>query len=148
MQANQEASEIFAEYTLSRIPAEVRASFTSEQVAAFRRALVGQAQTRSKVFDLRFTVPLFFRKYYFVLQVGRDRRRSTNERERDRIGSTPQPVKVVLKLAAVSVLFFSFGLLMLTSLYMLKSALGIDIFPNFHLRDLVSNFILQIDPIR
>jgi hypothetical protein len=39
-------------------------------------------------------------------------------------------------------------LLMLTSLYMLKSALGIDIFPNFHLRDLVSNFILQIDPIR
>ncbi len=148
MQATKEASEIFAEYTLSRIPTDVRATFSPEQVAAFRKALVAQAQNRSNVFDLRFTIPLFFRKYYFVLQLGRDRRRSTDAREKDRIGNTPQPIKTALKASAVSLVFFGFGLLIFTALYLLKSALGIDIFPDFHLRDLVAEFVLWIDPVR
>ncbi|MEN9384690.1 MAG: hypothetical protein RL323_1833 [Pseudomonadota bacterium] len=148
MQLNKEASEIFADYTLSRIPPDVRAGFAPEQIAEIRKALVAQTSMSGKVFDLRFTVPLFFRKYYFVLMVGRDRRRSTYEREHDRIEGTPKPIRSFLMATVASVVFFSFGLLVLTGLYMLKSALGIDIFPDFHLRDLVSGFVLGIDPVR
>lgn len=147
-QATKEASEIFAEYTLSRIPTDVRASLSTQQISAFRNALIEQTKNRGKVLDLRFVIPLFFRKYYFVLQLGRDRRRSTDSRERDRIGNTPQPIKTALKISAISFVFSSFGILILTGLYLVKSALGIDIFPGIHLRDILTQFGSWIDPVR
>ncbi len=148
MHLKQDASEISANYTLSRISADVRASLTPEQLSAIRKALIDQSSIDRRRFDLRFTIPLFFRTYYCVFLLGKDRRRSTYERETRRIEAMPKPIRSFIFASIASVVFFSYGLLILTALYLLKSALGIDLFAEFHLRDLMSFFLHTIDPVR
>lgn len=138
MQKHKEASEVFADYTLSRIPIEIRATFSHEQVMAIRNALIMQAPTRGNVLDLRFIVPLFFRKYYVLIKIGRDRRKITYHQERLRIAGIPKPIRTLFMATALLMIFLVFGIFLFVSLYMFKSLLGIDIFPNFHLLDLFS----------
>lgn len=148
MHTNQEASEIIADYTLSRIPAAVRSSLTDEQTRAIRKALMQQSTPDSSRFVLRFTLPLFFRKYYCAIFIGRDRRRGTLENEIYRIQNTPKFLKTVVVLSGVSIVLFGFGVTLLVGLYLLKNSLGIDIFPDLHLRDIGSDFLRAIDPER
>lgn len=144
----REASEIIADYTVSRIPAAVRSSLTEEQLRAVRQAIVLQSGSGHHKVAIRFTLPLFFRKYYFAFFFGRDRRRITVDTEQSRIENTPQLVKSVLIFGGMSIFFFGLGLTVLTGLYLLKNALGIDLFSDFHLSDLAAYFLTVIDPIR
>lgn len=148
MRTNQEASEIIADYTLSRIPPAVRSSLTDEQLRAIRKAVVQQSGSGNHRVAIRFTLPLFFRKYYFAFFFGRDRRRGTVDNEISRIENTPKLVKSIFIFGGLSIFFFGFGLSVLTGLYLLKNALGVDLFSDFHLSDLAAYFLTVIDPIR
>lgn len=145
MENKHEASEIIADFTLSRIPAEIRATFTEEQILAIRQAVIYQASSSRHTLAIRFTVPLFFRKYYVAFFFGRDRRRRTVESEKTRIEKTP---KLVRNFAAVSfVTIFGFGIIsvIFVTLYLLKYALGVDLFPETHLRDMIDLFMSGIE---
>jgi hypothetical protein len=148
VQNNQEASEIIADYTLSRIPLEVRSSFTEEQLLAIRKALIQQSSSGRHRIAIRLTLPLFFRKYYFAFFFGRDRRRRTVDSENSRIQKTPKLIRNTIVISFLTIFTLGFVLAVLAALYLLKYALGIDIFPDSHLRDMAAHFLSVLEPKR
>ncbi len=145
MQNKQEASEIIADYTLSRIPLDVRSSFTEEQLLAIRTALIQQSSSGRHRIAIRLTLPLFFRKYYFAFFFGRDRRRGTVSSENARIQRTPKLIRNIVGISFLTVFTSGFILVILAFLYLIKYALGIDIFPDSHLRDMTIHFLSLLE---
>ncbi|MCU0524346.1 MAG: hypothetical protein MUF72_05930 [Elainella sp. Prado103] len=121
---------------LQQLPPELRSSFSEEQVSAVRELLAAAIpKPAPKLVDLRFGVDLIASRFYVVLLVGKDRRRQ-------RRSYLPEPmVRVGNGIAAVVLLL---GLNLLISLiifllaYLVKSAVGIDLFPDSHLADHLS----------
>jgi hypothetical protein len=86
-------------------------------------------ESRKHPFDLRFSLPLFFKRYYFVLLMGKDKRS-----EKELLG--PMDVEQRHQSPAAKVAFFSvifiwalLGFLGLTvaTLYVVKSIAGINL---------------------
>ncbi len=107
---------------LERMPSEVQQSFTEAQLSYLRVAL-GARQWGKHKLDLRGTLGLGSWRYYYVLVAGR------NKRSEHRSHKAGLLVKAVL----VSVLLIISTVLGLLLLYLLKSALGIDLFADFSL---------------
>ena len=99
----------------------MRGSFSDAQLLALKIALGGRTWG-AHALDLRFTLKWWRWQYYFVLLAGRNRRTLT-EREK-RI----QRLSMALVLAAFLLFSTAVGILVL---YLLKSALGIDLIPGF-----------------
>tara|TARA_R110002050_G_scaffold242976_1_gene379310 strand:+ start:932 stop:1348 length:417 start_codon:yes stop_codon:yes gene_type:complete len=110
---------------LSRMPAEVANSFTEEQLTHLLTAVGSRSWGKHKI-DVRgtFKFPFYQWRFYYVLLAGRNHRELSRQEKKMSIIIT----------AIVSSLFLIFcttlGLLIL---YLIKSALGIDLFPNFSL---------------
>lgn len=134
---SDESAKIYAEYTISRISPEIRASLSEVQISAIREALIAQNDFQKHALDVRGTIPLFFTKYYFVLFAGKDRRRTTLEKETRRINKVPLPIRLTLYGMVLSTVIVSFSLLALTVMYVVKSWLGINLFPK-HLTDYIN----------
>ncbi len=131
------SSETFADFTLSRVPEKIRVSLTDEQYNAIRSSLIARDEASRHSIDIRFSLLLPFRSYYFVFFAGRDRRVSTYRLEESRWSIIPLPIRRALHYfislsASVAVL----GVI-LSVLYKLKNMTGIDIFPDCHLHDLL-----------
>jgi hypothetical protein len=107
---------------LERMPEEVQQSFTEAQLSYLRVAL-GARQWGKHKLDVRGTLGLGSWRYYYVLVAGRNKR---SEYRQHKAGLL---VKAVL-LSFLLVLSTALGLLVL---YLLKSALGIDLFADFSL---------------
>ncbi len=108
---------------LKRMPNdEIKNSFTDEQLENLKIAM-GARQWKTHALDLRFTFPFFDRRYYVVLVAGRSIRSSRLQ-------------KLILRRAEVIfislLLMFSISLGLLV-LYLLKSAMGINLFDDFSL---------------
>ena len=133
------SSETFADFTLSRVPREIKDSLTDEQYGAIRSALIAKEESACHRIDIRLRIPLFLRSYYLVIFAGRDRRASAYRLENSRRSHIPGPLRLVIHY------LFSFGVLLavfsvlFTAIYKLKILMGIDIFPTFHLSDLLSS---------
>jgi hypothetical protein len=108
---------------LERIPKESCKPFTDEQLLSLKIALSGKRWGRH-VFDIRGVVGFWTWRYYYVIIGGRERRRLTRKEEQ---------ISLIGK--ALFLLFFvTFcALLGFLILYLIKSALGFDIFPGSHL---------------
>lgn len=108
---------------LERMPDKVADSFSEEQLAYLRTAIGAREWGRHKV-DLRGTFRFFKWRYYYVVLAGRNRR-TLSEKE--------------LKIAAlVNVILLSsfilFSMLVgLITLYLVKSALGINLIEGWSL---------------
>jgi hypothetical protein len=111
------------EQLLRRMPVEDAETFSPRQVECLSAALRGCLRTRHPL-DIRFTLPVWRARYYLVLLAGRDRRALSRREE--------EAGRLVKAMALASFLAFSL-LLGLLILYLIKSALGIDLFPNFSL---------------
>lgn len=107
---------------LERMPVDIQQSFTETQLSYLRVAL-GARQWGKHKLDLRGTLGLGSWRYYYVLVAGR------NKRSEHRSHKAGLLVKAVL-LSALLVVSSVLGLLVL---YLLKSALGIDLFSDFSL---------------
>jgi hypothetical protein len=107
---------------LERMPPEVQLSFTETQLSYLRVAL-GARQWGKHKLDLRGTVGVGNWRYYYVLVAGR------NKRSELRSHKTGLLVKAVF-VSVLLVVCTAFGLLLL---YLLKSALGIDLFSDYSL---------------
>jgi hypothetical protein len=85
--------------------------------------------------DVRFTVPLSFRRYFVVLLAGRDRRASVAAREADRGRARTHALGGGAFAGLSGLLFVAIAAFGVLALYGVKSFLGIDLFPDFHALD-------------
>ena len=110
---------------LERMPEDVASTFTNEQLAHLHSALGARSWKKHSV-DIRSTFPIPFVKsrIYFVLLMGRNRRDLTR---REKQISAFTLAFLFAAFIGVSTLF---GLLVL---YLIKSALGINLFKGFSL---------------
>lgn len=123
MALRKEEQDAFAKGLKERLPAELRESFSNEQLDALKVAFGARRWGKHPV-DLRGTLDLLGWRYYYVLLIGRNRRDLTRkERALSRL-ATALVIFVFLLFSAMV------GLLML---YLAKSAMGIDLLPNFSL---------------
>jgi hypothetical protein len=125
-----------SEYYIEMLSPEMQASFTSEQTAAIQTLLKAAIpQPAPKLVDLRFSIDLIVSRFYLVLFVGKDRR-SQNR------AYLPEPMTRFGNLLAAIMLLISLNLLislfLLMFVYLVKSAMGIDLFPSEHLSDQIN----------
>lgn len=117
--------EVDIKNLLARMPKEVADSFSDTQLIHLKTVIGGRTWSKHAI-DQRgtFQLPFMRWRYYYVFLMGRNRRQ-LSDREK-RISALMMATFVFTFLAASTLL----GLLMI---YLLKSFLGIDIFPNFSL---------------
>ena len=130
------ASQVFAEYTISRIPYSVRSTLSDEQLGAIRDALAAQQSSSKHGLDFRLRVPLFFRAYYFVVLGGRDKRKFVVKLELQRVNRLPKAMVRIFYLLSVAIVTSGAASAIFLFLYLAKSFLGFDFF-SVHLSDLI-----------
>lgn len=106
-----------------RLPEELRESFTDEQLAGLRSAFATRSWGRHKV-DWRGTFGLWSNQYYFVLVGGRNKRN---------LSRGQRNLSLAAKASAITMFLLFSVLLGMVALYLLKSALGINLLPNHSL---------------
>ena len=108
---------------LEKVPADMRGSFSVDQLVALKVALGGRTWG-AHALDLRWTLKLWRWQYYFVVLAGRNMRMlSVRERQLQRLSLAIVLTVFLLVSTAVG----------LVVLYLVKSALGIDLLPGFSL---------------
>jgi hypothetical protein len=123
--------DAYTQHTLSNIKPEVFKTLNLVQLEAIRQAISANAPFRQHPIDIRIALPLFFVKFYLVFLVGQDRRSDTRARESLRRTAVRGMIFILILYGLVAL---SIPLIFLM-LYALKSLMGIDIFPDQHLRD-------------
>ncbi len=111
------------EKILSRMPEEIADSFSDEQLVQLKSAIGSREWGKHRI-DFRgtFPVPFFKSRIYYVFLMGRNYRNLSRQ----------EKVISAFTIAAFTMLFIVFSVLLgLLVLYLIKSALGIDIFKNF-----------------
>ena len=108
---------------LEKMPKKVANSFDEEQLSHLRNAIGAREWGKHKV-DVRGTVKFFKWRYYYVILAGRNRR-SLSEKE----------VKMArLVTASIIATFITFAVLLgLIVIYLIKSALGINLIDGWSL---------------
>ena len=102
---------------------DIAQALTAEQKAAVEKAVLAVALASRHPVDIRRSFPFFGKRFYLVFLLGRDLRQCHREE------STLMTVLFAM-LLLFAVLFVTCCVLL--TLYMIKSALGIDVFQNFH----------------
>lgn len=113
----------FVKGLLEKLPAGDRESFSPEQLQALKIALGGRSWGAHAI-DARWTLKFWHWRYYFVFLAGR------NRRELSRREQALSRFAMALFLSVFLVLSTLIGLLVL---YLIKSALGIDLLPGVSL---------------
>ncbi|MCU0656077.1 MAG: hypothetical protein MUF64_12735 [Polyangiaceae bacterium] len=132
-QQQQAREDPFTKAVLRQLGPELLASFTDDQRCRLERALFACRPLQRHPVDIRGVIPLFFWRFYYVLLLGRDRRRRTQQQELERrkqaglVADLIFALSVILQVLAVVVVV----------LYLIKSALGIDLLKKHHAWELL-----------
>ena len=116
--------ETFIARFLARVPRDIARSFGDAQLAAIAAAF-GTRRWRDHPIDIRLMIPLVGRAYYLVVLAG-DERRLRHRRRAERIA---HPLVTLGNAIFAAVFFISVLFSLFAALYVLKSLLGIDLFP-------------------
>lgn len=108
---------------LDRMPQEVADSFTDEQLIELNKSMGGRSWAKHKL-DIRGTVKWWRSSYYFVFLAGRNVRKLSRFEQ--------QLSRFTLALLSTLVLLFCICVGLLAA-YLIKSALGINLFDGFSL---------------
>lgn len=118
---NKKQQRLIAQFYVS-LDETTANELTSEQRKSIERAIIATGLGSNNKVDIRKSISIFNKRYFFVFLLGRDfRQKIRNE--------SPFALFMMTLLTTLGVLTL-FCLAILT-LYLIKSALGIDIFPNF-----------------
>ncbi|WP_075187216.1 hypothetical protein [Teredinibacter haidensis] len=131
--ASSTETDAYTQHVMGAIDPEVFKTLNLVQLQGIRAAICANAPFRKHPVDIRGTLPLYFLTYYFVFLMGKDRRSATRERERLRL----RYMKGLGAFAFVYTFIAAAIPLLFLVLYLLKSLLGIDIFSDQHLSDLL-----------
>ena len=123
------------DYYLDTLAPAIRSGFTGPQLEAITALLAAVIPAaRPKLVDVRFSIDLLLSRFYIVLLVGKDSRRQ-------RRLPLPESIVRIANLLAVMVLLVVLNLLISLFIfllaYLVKSALGIDLFSGPHLVDIL-----------
>jgi hypothetical protein len=110
---------------LARMPNAVADSFNEEQLSHLLTAIGARSWGKHAV-DVRgtFKIPFYRWRFYYVLLLGKNHRGLTRKEKQLSLLTSTLVLSVFLILCALG------GLLLL---YLIKSAMGIDLFPGFSL---------------
>ena len=110
---------------LSRMPNAVAESFNEEQLSHLLTAVGARSWGKHRV-DVRgtFKIPFYPWRFYYVLLMGKNHRGLSRKEKQLSLLTSTLVLSVFLMLCALG------GLLLL---YLIKSAMGIDLFPGFSL---------------
>lgn len=123
---------------INRMAPEVRASLTSDQFREVTRVIsLAMPRPSPKIVDLRFDIDVIFGRFFIVLFVGKDRRRSPRQQPVNRLTTLLNWLTAVILLLGVN-LMISVSLFL--GAYLIKSAVGINLMPG-HLGDLIQRFL-------
>jgi len=136
LKSSESSKEVdaYTQHIMSNIPTEVFSTLNIVQIQAIESAISSNAPFRKHPVDLRGRLSFFFIRFYFVILVGRDRRSFSRNKEDARR----------IKAKSLSLATFLYALIcmvapiMFLALYLLKTFMGIDIFPDHHLSDFFS----------
>lgn len=120
-----------AEYYLSEIRKDVLETLSTEQKNEIKSVLKRSLGLKSdKVVDVNITF-WFIKKMYMTLYLGFDKRKTqrSSNRKRDYL------IGITLKILIYGSAILFIGTILFLSFYMIKSKVGIDVFPDKHLRD-------------
>lgn len=107
---------------INSIPSDIVDSFNTEQRVAIEKSIVINSYNNNHYIDFRPTIGIGRWRYYGVFLLGKDRRKALRHQTN---------IMIIIKVLLVTVgLCFMFVAAVLT-LYLIKSALGIDIFKHF-----------------
>jgi len=119
------------EYYYSMIQPDVEKTFNFEQRQELRGVFKRIARVPSqKIIDVRTTF-WFIKRLYLVLFIGIDRRR------REPVGIWHELLAVFIRVLVFLILSVLLALVILGVMYIGKSEMGIDIFPDRHLSDVL-----------
>jgi len=110
---------------LSRMPNAVADSFNEEQLSHLLTAIGARSWGKHRV-DVRgtFKIPFYRWRFYYVLLLGKNHRGLTRKEKQLSLLTSTLVLSLFLILCSLG------GLLLI---YLVKSALGIDVFPGFSL---------------
>lgn len=129
------SNDPYTDNVISSIPADVRASFSAAQMDALQQALA-KVHSRSRHFlDVRLQLPLYWTTYYVVFLLGRDKRAHIQEILINRRQRSSRAAQIGFTVLAAWLLITGAAVTAFIVLYLIKSAVGIDIFPDKHLGD-------------
>ncbi|MEB3313559.1 MAG: hypothetical protein VKL98_05380 [Cyanobacteriota bacterium] len=119
---------------LEAMAPEVRASLSPDQLSEIERVIdLALPQPAPKIIDLRMDVDLLVSRFFIVLFVGKDRRRSRRQQP-------VKPLTAAINWLTAMVLLLGVNLVISVSLfafaYLVKSAIGINLTPG-HLGDYI-----------
>jgi len=126
-------TDAFTHHVYESIDANVRATLTPTQVHAIETAIRANKPYQKHPFDFRGVIPLFFFRMYFVLLMGRDKRKPTRDKEAHRRHKTALG-SALLSVYVILCMLLPIGFL---ALYVLKSLMGIDLIEGVHLSELL-----------
>ena len=123
-----------ADYYMHQIPLQVLEKLDKSEREHIK-SVIYTALPRSspKLIDLRFVVDLIFTRYFVVLLIGKDRRKQQREHQVSGISKFANVIAAIILIIAMSLLVSAVTFLIL---YLIKSALGIDLFKG-HLTDIL-----------
>ncbi|MCG6943089.1 MAG: hypothetical protein LJE69_17805 [Thiohalocapsa sp.] len=124
----------FTRSVLAKIEPAVLASLTEHQFRCIRDAVDQTRPISRHSIDVRGNLPLLFARYYFVFLAGRDRRTNTRYEEKRLWKRLASAAGALLLGTAVLVPVVVFLLLVG---YAIKTFLGVDLYPDTHLLDMV-----------
>lgn len=130
----------FIQNVINAIPRDVQHTLSKAQLDAITEALGSVRMAKRHTVDLRLSIPLIFKRHYFVLLVGEDRRRHVRQIISGKQKGAMSLAKVIWLAIALLSTFIVMSITGAVGLYLLKSALGVDIFPDRHLFDVINPF--------
>ncbi|HEY9645434.1 MAG TPA: hypothetical protein V6C88_03640 [Chroococcidiopsis sp.] len=124
---NQPFSQRTPQYYLERLEPEILASFSEQQLATVHSLLDAAISKPSpKIIDLRLTVDLIVSRFYVVVFVGKDRRRTNRAYPVTRATRIANMATAMALLIGLNLAISAF--IFLTA-YLVKSAMNINLFP-------------------
>ncbi|MDH3349609.1 MAG: hypothetical protein OEM02_16100 [Desulfobulbaceae bacterium] len=111
----------FVKGLVARLPEQYRDSFDNEQLVALKIAM-GARQWGNHLLDVRGTLGFWRWRYYYVVIGGRERRTLSRRQ---------QNMARMTKLYVLALFLMFSALLGVLMIYLVKSAIGIDLIPGF-----------------
>lgn len=114
MEENLEEKNPVAEKILNEIDPAVRKTFSQEQLTAIRTSIHQNLPLKKKhSLDVRGTIPLFFRRIYFVFSSGKDERKKDENDVRSELRAKAAVKGAMTLLASMLLVLCVFGALLL-----------------------------------
>jgi hypothetical protein len=120
------------DYFVDQIDANVRESFTPEQLTEVRTVVqAAMPQPAPKIVDLRVNIDLLISRFYIVLFVGKERRKNPRPYTASGFTAFANRVAAIILLVGLNL---TISLFIFLVAYLIKSALGVNLFTS-HLSD-------------